>query len=964
MALIKSPFILLLLQHLALTYVGAGSGHHSLHTDKTVLLELRKTIVSDPKSRLSNWIESVEVCNFTGVYCNRHHHRVAKIDLSTSELTARISPIISNLTRLRALHLQTNNFYGNIPPALCSLRHLSYLVLSYNNLSGGLPGCLALLSHLSVMLLNGNHLSGMLPGSIFSNCTSLANVDLSMNLLTGKIPPTIGKCRNLWTLNLYNNKFTGKLPSSLTNISLLYNLDVESNNLSGELPANIVGKLPIIVFLHLSDNSMISHDQNTNLEPFFAALANCTSLQELELAGMGLGGRLPSTISKFGPNLKYLLLQENRIFGSIPIELAHLSQLTLLNLTSNFLNGMIPGEISRLFRLEQLFLSHNNFTGPIPTFGTLSHLGLLDLSDNQLSGEIPSSLGNLVHIRFIFLNNNLLSGTIPPALGNCTDLSKLDLSHNRLTGSIPPEISGWHDISIFLNLSHNHLEGPLPIELKNLENVQEIDFSSNNLTGSIVDQISSCIALQKINFSHNSLEGNLPDSLGHLQNLESFDVSGNCLSGKIPFSLNKIDTLTFLNLSFNSFEGLIPQGGIFNSVTNMSFLGNCHLCGKVPGMPSCSRTRHLLLFMIILILGSAFFATLFCLIAINRTTSTTSKPSAPRLIQNFPRMTHQELSEATGGFDEQRIISECCYGRVYKGVLQGGIQIAVKVFHLQSGYSAKSFSRECQVLKTIRHRNLLRIITVCCLPDFKALVFPLMANGSLESHLYPESGNSDGLESSDLTLIQRVSICSDIAQGVAYLHHHSHVKIIHCDIKPSNVLLDDNMTAVVSDFGIARMVMTGTGHKAQAVHSEANSTADLLCGSIGYLPPEYGVGSNKSTKGDVYSFGILVLEMMTRKRPTDAMFADGLNLRKWVAGHYNDSAEQIIDPSMLRAPRGQSSIMKKMREVATKELIELGILCTQECPSTRPTMLEAADHLDQLKGYLSGRNNRVRPGDV
>ncbi|KAF2321537.1 hypothetical protein GH714_000348 [Hevea brasiliensis] len=189
----------------------------------------------------------------------------------------------------------------------------------------------------------------------------------------------------------------------------------------------------------------------------------------------------------------------------------------------------------------------------------------------------------------MFLNNNLLSGNIPPTLGQCIDLYKLDLSHNRLIGSIPPEISGMREIRIFLNLSHNHLDGPLPIELSKLENVQEIDVSSNNLTGSIFFQISSCIALRMVNFSNNSLQGNLPDSLGDLKNLESFDVSGNHLSGMIPVSLNKIHTLTYLNLSFNNFEGLIPSGGIFNLVTNRSFLGNQHLCGAVSGMPACSQ---------------------------------------------------------------------------------------------------------------------------------------------------------------------------------------------------------------------------------------------------------------------------------------------------------------------------------------------------------------------------------------
>jgi len=853
-------FLLLLFQHLFLSSAFAVSGsrhhrNHSLLADEAALLAFKKTIVFDPESKLAGWTEGGDVCSFTGVRCDKHRHSVVQLNLSRSGLTGALSPIISNLSGLRYLILDENHFYGIIPPEFSSLRHLHSLRLDSNNLRGSFPGFLAALPNLTVLTLTENHLMGTLPPSLFSNCTSLANIELSQNLLTGKIPQEIGNCPSLWNLNLYNNQFTGELPASLANISELYNIDVESNSLTGELPANIIGKLYSVVSLHFSYNKMVSHDHNTNLEPFFTALANCTELQELELAGMRLGGRLPSSIGRLSGDLSTLLLQENSIFGTIPPGIARLSSLTWLNLTSNSLNGTISAEISRLSYLEQLFLSHNLLTGAIPAaLGQLPHLGLLDLSNNQLSGEIPASLGNLVRLSFMFLNNNLLTGTIPPTLGKCTDLSMLDLSYNRLTGSIPPEISGIREIRRYLNLSHNLLDGPLPIELSKLENVEEIDVSSNNLSGSIFFQISSCIAVTRLNFSHNSIEGHLPDSIGDLKNLESFDVSGNHLSGGIPTSLNKSRSLSFLNLSFNDFAGVIPSGGVFNSVTDKSFLGNQDLCGAVSGMPKCSHKRHwfrLRLFLIVFVLltfASAFLTTIFCVIGIRRIKAMVSsgnsvdteqarKPETPELIHNFPRVTYRELSEATGGFDEQRLVGTGSYGRVYKGLLPDGTAIAVKVLQFQSGNSTKSFNRECQVLKRIRHRNLIRIITACSLPDFKALVLPYMANGSLDSRLYPHSETGLGSGSSDLTLLQRVSICSDIAEGMAYLHHHSPVKVIHCDLKPSNVLLNDDMTALVSDFGIARLVMTVGGGNGGVVENMGNSTANLLCGSIGYIAP-------------------------------------------------------------------------------------------------------------------------------
>ncbi|XP_056167617.1 putative leucine-rich repeat receptor-like serine/threonine-protein kinase At2g24130 [Syzygium oleosum] len=944
--------------------------HHSLLGDRAALLEFKKTIRSDPNSTLGNWNATVDVCSFTGVICDAQGHRVAYLILEGQGLAGRLSPFLSNLTGLRNLSLASNHFFGTIPPELSSLRRLCVLLLQGNNLGGPVPHSFAFLTNLRTLFLWDNKLTGTLPVSLFANCTKLDNIDLSTNSLYGEIPLEIGNCRNLYSLSLYNNQFTGHLPISLRNASQMFNIDVESNNLEGPLPSDIVERLPLLKYLHLSYNKMQSHEDNTNLDIFFTSLANCTHLLDIELESMDLGGSLTNSVGQLSVTLKNLLLEENQIFGPIPPAVGRFSDLLLLNLSSNLLNGSIPEEIKGLLSLDRLYFSRNSFRGKIPTvLSQLPRLGLLDLSYNEFFGEIPASLANMVEMRSLFLNNNLLSGNIPPSLGRLSQLFQLDLSHNQLSGRIPPELLlGINEIRMYLGLSHNNLEGPLPIELSKLEKLQVMDLSSNNFSGSIFFQILSCIELKAINFSNNSLVGRLPDSLGDLKNLESFDVSWNRLSGPITASLNKIETLRFLNLSYNNFQGMIPSGGIFKSVTSLSFLGNERLCGTIPGIPACSgkktwfRSSTFLIIFIVVIFASSCLSTICCVIGCRRfkiitssgKTEPISMPKTPGPVCNFPRITYKELADATGGFDDQSLVGSGSYGRVYKGVLPDGTVIAVKVLHVQSGNSTKSFSRECQVLKRIRHRNLIRIITACSLPEFKAIVLPYMANGNLDSHLYLPSGTGLSSRSSDLTLIQRVNICSDVAEGMAYLHHHSPVRVVHCDLKPSNVLLNDDMTALVSDFGIARLIMSSGGGNAALVENMGNSTANLLCGSIGYIAPEYGFGSNTSTTGDVYSFGILVLEMVTRRRPTDDMFAGGLNLHKWVKSHYHGRAEMIIDSSLLRASRDQSPEMQKMWEVAIAELIELGIFCTQDSPSRRPTMLDAAEDLDRLKRYLSG----------
>lgn len=822
---------------------------NGLWIDRSALLAFKKGILVDPQNMLSNWNETVHICKWNGVICSRNGERITKLDLGSSYLQGTISPFLSNLSSLEYLDLSGNLLQGPIPSELGNLGSLTEFSLKGNLMQHEIPESLGKLKKLLYINLSGNQLQGQLPPSLFSNCTALQYIDLSSNLFIGFIPSEIGNhMPHLHNLYLYLNNLDGTIPVSLSNASQLTDLDLENNFLTGRLPSEAVMHMHQLESLHLSYNKLSSDDGNTNLMPFFTSISNLTHLRELELSGNNLGGELPSIIGLMHVNLSEIHLENNLIQGAIPSNIANLSNLTLLNLSSNLLNGIIPLEISLLPKLERLCLSNNSLQGEIPaSLGALSHLGLLDLSRNKLSGPIPTTIEKLTQLRRLILNDNMLSGTIPANLGKCTSIEILDLSHNKVTGTIPAEVAGLGDMTIYFNLSNNFLGGMLPLELSKMDKIRAIDLSSNNFTGEIPANFDGCLAVELINLSHNSLQGSVPKSLGNLISIKSLDLSYNHLSSEIPASLENSITLIELNLSYNNFSGSIPRGGIFDYLTVDSFRGNPNLCGSAFGVPSCHSKERIRLhspkftgILVTIVSISVFLLTIGCMVgfkklrrsAIDREKGILGK-FAPTLISSYPRITYRELVEATEGFEQSRLIGSGRFGHVYKGVLRDGNVVAVKVLQLQAGNSTKSFNRECQILKRIRHRNLMRIVTACSLPDFKALVLPFMANGSLEGHLYPQSQSSSN---SSLSLIERVNILSDVAEGLAYLHHHSPIQVIHCDLKPSNILLNDDMNALVTDFGIARLVMT-VEQGNMAVENTANSTANLLCGSIGYIAP-------------------------------------------------------------------------------------------------------------------------------
>ncbi|XP_039025762.1 receptor kinase-like protein Xa21 [Hibiscus syriacus] len=291
---------------------------------------------------------------------------------------------------------------------------------------------------------------------------------------------------------------------------------------------------------------------------------------------------------------------------------------------------------------------------------------------------------------------------------------------------------------------------------------------------------------------------------------------------------------------------------------------------------------------------------------------------------------HTKLHQATDGFGDSRLLGSGSYASVYQGTLLDGMTFAVKVFKLELKGAFKSFDVECEVLRNIRHRNLTKIISTCSNNhDFRALVLEFMPNGSLDKWLYSNNHFLD--------ILQKLNILIDVASAVEYLHHGHTTPVVHCDIKPSNVLLDEDMVASLSDFGIAKLL---------CIEDSMIQTRTLA--TFGYMAPEYGSEGIVSIKGDVYSFGILMMETILGKKPTDEMFIGEMSLKNLAEESIACMLDKVGDTNFL-------STAEKKHLVANHcalSILQVALECSGEMPDERLDMKEVVSKLEKIKVNL------------
>ncbi|CAN6273481.1 unnamed protein product [Urochloa humidicola] len=954
------PLLLLLL------YGGANihcSTVHESSQDLRSLLDFKQGITNDPYGALNNWNMSSHFCRWNGITCTlkRRPSRVVWLILIGKGLSGQISSSLGNLTFLNTLDLSGNNFFGPLP-FLGSLQQLLYLYLYNNNLSGIIPDALANCSNLTnldissnslvgsispkfgllsnlvsvslaenqlegsipsdlgrlrkleYLVLGRNRISGEIPHSIFS-LSSLKSLGLENNMLDkATLPPNIGELfPNLTQLTLENNSFEGPIPASLGNALRLEVLDLSLNNFSGKIPTSL-GKLRNLTVLNLQNNQLIARN-NQDWE-FLNALRNCRYLNYLGLAHNELQGPIPLSISNLSTSLQFLLLSGNSLSGEIPWGIGNLTGLVRLGLSGNYFSGATEVWIRNFKSLRVLYIQSNNFSGPIPSFNNSSQLVYLDISENEFEGSIPASLGNFRGLQYLYVSYNNLQGYIPPNFGNLEQLILFDLSHNNLQGDITL------DISKFKQLTDLHI-------------------SSNKFTGEIPDTFGKCLQLETLLIDQNDLIGNIPTSLKGLQSLKTLNLSHNNLSGTIPTSLEDLPFLNKLDLSYNHLQGEIPMNGVFANATAISLNGNWGFCGGVmdlhmPACPAVSRViewKHYLTILLIIVFGFMSLGTSIYALFLGK-----KAPRRPYLLllsfgKKFPRVSYKDLAQATENFSEFNLVGRGSYGSVYRGKLtQAKIEVAIKVFDLETRFADKSFISEFD-----NNGN-----------DFKALIYEFMRNGNLDTWLHKKRG---GVARKLLGLAQRLSIGVGMADALAYLHHDCQRPIIHCDLKPTNILLDDDMNAHLGDFGIASLIVDS---RSIAIgYSSGCSSSLSVRGTIGYIAPEYAQTVHVSTCGDVYSFGILLLEIIIGKRPTDSMFEDGLSITSFVEKNFPDQVLHIIDPHLQEECKGfiKSTAVETENGVyrCVLSLVQVALACTRPLPRERMNMREVAINLHAIR---------------
>nr|XP_043612314.1 probably inactive leucine-rich repeat receptor-like protein kinase IMK2 [Erigeron canadensis] len=683
----------------------------------------------------------------------------------------------------------------------------------------------------------------------------------------------------------------------------------------------------------------------------------------IDRSGVCSGGWVGIKCSSNAENVVSIQLPWKGLGGSISPDIGNLQSLRRISLHDNLLSGPIPQSLWLLPNLRGVYLFNNRLSGSIPASLVIGSPALLnlDVSNNYLNGTIPLHfVSNSAHIYRFNLSYNSFSGSIPPSL--FTDsLTFLALQHNNLSGSIPAAASPSHLRR--LTLDHNFLTGSIPPSLITPA-LQFLDLSNNAINGAFPSFTSSS-NLSLVILDNNRLNGPIPPALGNLSSLTQLSLSRNNFSGHIPDSLVHLKNLRSLNVSYNSLSGSVPDT-LLNKFNSSSFVGNIDLCVSTP-CPSPSNnvspspqvsldkkheTRKLTTKDIILIAAGALLLVLLllcclllCCLLRKRAARTKSNKVKTDISMPVPVPPGGEAVESgeTGGklvhfsgnfvftADDllcatAEIMGKSTYGTSYKATLEDGNMVAVKRLREKVTKAQKEFETEVSELGKIRHANILALRAYYLGPKGeKLLVFDYMPHGSLASFLHARGPKSV------INWSARLNIIVGITKGLVFLH--SQENIIHGNLTSSNVLLDEQKNPAIADVGLSRLMTNA-----------ANTNVVATAGTLGYRAPELSKLKNANTKTDIYSLGVIMLELLTGKSPSEA--TDGLDLPQWVASIVKEEwTNEVFDLELMGDPAN----------VDGNELLntlKLAMHCVDPLAEERPEAQQLHEKLEEIKPEL------------
>ncbi|XP_034211900.1 probable leucine-rich repeat receptor-like serine/threonine-protein kinase At3g14840 isoform X4 [Prunus dulcis] len=798
--------------------------------------------------------------------------------------------------------------------------------------------------HITSIVMKAQDLPGTLPKEM-ARLTYLKEIDLARNYLSGTIPPEWGSLP-LVNISLVANRLTGSIPKEIGNITTLKSLDITMNNFSGVLPWQL-GNLLLIERMLLTSNNFTGELPDT--------FGNLTTLKDFRVGDSHFSGQIPDFIKNW-TNLEKLLIQASGLTGPIPSSISLLTKLTDLRITD--LSGPeapFP-PLENMKSMKTLMLRSCNIIGRLPPYlGDMKSLKTLDLSFNKLTGEIPSSFVALAKVDFIFLTGNLLTGPVPT-----WTKENFDLSYNNFTiGDTGCQSQGG--LNLFASSSKGNSSKTVSCFRTakcpktwyslhiNCGGKEVTVFGEKNTTfNSDTDSVGpSSFRQSSTNWALSSTGYFTDDDRPQdtfIQNNESILSMANpklymnarlspisltyygfCLgNGNYTVNLHFAETgftngKTYKSLGRRIFDVYI-QGRLvqkdFNIVDKAGGISTAVIMNYTAAVTS--GTLEIRFYWAgkgttgIPLRG--VYGPLISAISVD--------PDLKGVDLQTSKFSFRQLKAATNNFDKANKIGEGGFGSVYKGLLSDGTVIAVKQLSSKSKQGNREFVNEIGMISALQHPHLVKLHGCCIERNQLLLVYEYMENNSLARALF-------GPEQSQLKLDwpTRHKICVGIARGLAYLHEESRLKVVHRDIKATNVLLDKNLTPKISDFGLAKLDEEDNTH-----------ISTRIAGTYGYMAPEYAMRGYLTDKADVYSFGILVLEIVSgRNNTTYRAKEKSFYLLDWAQllkgqGKLMD----LVDP-------GLGSDFNKEEMMLT---INVALLCCNVTSTVRPTMSSVVSMLE------------------
>ncbi|KAJ4719273.1 GPCR kinase [Melia azedarach] len=864
-------------------------------TDPVEVTALRniKKILIDINKNLSNWTHG-DPCtsNWTGVLCfnktmDDGYLHVRELQLLNLNLTGTLSPELGRLAYLQILDFMWNNISGSIPKEIGNIKSLELLLLNGNQLTGSLPEELGFLPNLDRIQIDQNQISGPLPKS-FANLNKTKHFHMNNNSISGQIPPELSRLPMLVHLLLDNNNLTGYLPPELSEMPKLKILQLDNNNFAGKTIPDSYG--------------------------------NMSKLLKLSLRNCSLQGPIPD-LSRI-PNLGYLDLSSNQLSGPIPPNRLSLN-ITTINLSNNSLTGTIPANFSGLPLLQRLLVANNSLNGSISstlwqrrTFNATERL-ILDFQNNELS-NITGSLNPPSNVTVRLGGNPLCRNTnlfqfcgsqnesdndIPTPTNTNINCPKCPTDYEYPPSSpVPcfcaaPLLVEYRlkspGISYFLpykDMFEEHITSGLKLRLYQLDLASfqwqkgprlKMDFKVfpiylNNTDSPNVFNASEVRRIRSIFTGWNIPDSDIfgPYELLHFTLLDPYkDV--------FPVSSNSDNS----GISKGELTGII-----LGAIAGLAIVSLLIVRAHLKYYHAISKRRH--------------------------SSKTSIKIDGVRIF------TYGEMALATNNFNSSAQVGQGGYGKVYKGVLADGMVVAIKCAQEGSLQGEKEFLTEIQLLSRLHHRNLVSLVGYCDEKGKQLLVYEFMANGTLRDHL-------SAMSRQPLAFAIRLSIALGSARGILYLHTEANPPVFHRDIKASNILLDHKFIAKVADFGLSRLAPVPDIEGVVPAH-----VSTVVKGTPGYVDPEYFLTHKLTDKSDVYSLGVVFLELLTGMQP----ISHGKNIVREVNIAYQSGLIfSVIDGRMCSYP-----------SECVEKFVTLALKCCQDETDARPSMEDVVKGLENI----------------